>query len=95
MHISLPAVLGFTAIVQAWLPSDRELFQNKTRDTPKRWLPSSGTIRGVNLGSMFIVEPWMAATEWSDMGCGSYASEVGSQILSQSENTELMTDYTF
>ncbi|KAF2087572.1 glycoside hydrolase family 5 protein, partial [Saccharata proteae CBS 121410] len=26
-------------------------------------------IRGVNLGSQFIVEPWMAAQEWIDMGC--------------------------
>ena len=24
---------------------------------------------------MFIVEPWMASTEWSNMGCGSYSSE--------------------
>ncbi|KAL6719025.1 hypothetical protein ACLMJK_003260 [Lecanora helva] len=35
------------------------------------WLPSSGKIRGVNLGSQFVVEPWMASNEWSSMGCDS------------------------
>jgi glucan endo-1,6-beta-glucosidase len=43
--------------------------------TPKRWLPASGKIRGVNMGSLFVFEPWTASTEWSNMGCGSYASE--------------------
>lgn len=32
------------------------------------WLPED-KIRGVNLGSLFIIEPWMASTEWSSMGC--------------------------
>lgn len=41
----------------------------------KRWLPGTLPIRGVNLGALFIVEPWMAGTEWSDMGCGAYQSE--------------------
>ncbi|KAI9743002.1 MAG: hypothetical protein M1818_003297 [Claussenomyces sp. TS43310] len=41
----------------------------------KRWLPSLTPIRGVNLGSLFIVEPWMAMTEWESMGCTGYNSE--------------------
>jgi hypothetical protein len=41
----------------------------------KRWLPASGKIRGVNLGSLFVFEPWIAESAWSSMGCGSYASE--------------------
>ncbi|KAF9696466.1 hypothetical protein EKO04_005538 [Ascochyta lentis] len=32
-------------------------------------------IRGVNLGSLFIVEPWMSSGTWKDMGCGDAASE--------------------
>ena len=87
MRSSILAVLGLTAIVKAWLPSDRNLFGNSTANakwetlpagngrTVKRWLPASGKIRGVNLGAMFIVEPWMASTEWSNMGCGAYQSE--------------------
>jgi len=39
------------------------------------WLPASGKIRGVNLGSLFVFEPVWGETEWSNMGCGSYASE--------------------
>lgn len=36
------------------------------------WLPGNLPIRGVNLGSQFIVEPWMASTEWTDViGCTS------------------------
>jgi hypothetical protein len=41
----------------------------------KRWLSASGKIRGVNLGSLFVFEPWIAESAWSSMGCGSYASE--------------------
>lgn len=34
-----------------------------------------GKIRGVNLGGLFIVEPWMMPGEWSSMGCGQYPDE--------------------
>ncbi|KAF1931745.1 glycoside hydrolase family 5 protein [Didymella exigua CBS 183.55] len=32
-------------------------------------------IRGVNLGSLFIVEPWMSSATWKSMGCGDAKSE--------------------
>lgn len=71
--------------VSAWLPNQERtilardganLFERNTT-TSKRWLPeaSSGKIRGVNLGSMFVFEPWIAESAWSDMGCGPYQSE--------------------
>ena len=36
------------------------------------WLPGGGKtkIRGVNLGSLFVLEPWMACDEWQAMKCG-------------------------
>ncbi|KAF3052127.1 hypothetical protein E8E11_011134 [Didymella keratinophila] len=37
-------------------------------------LPSH-KIRGVNLGSLFIVEPWMSSDTWKSMGCGGTKSE--------------------
>lgn len=45
------------------------------RSATKRWLPGSGKIRGVNLGALFVLEPWMAGNEWNSMGCGAYKSE--------------------
>ncbi|KAH8918437.1 glycoside hydrolase family 5 protein [Atractiella rhizophila] len=30
---------------------------------------ASGKIRGVNLGGLFVVEPWMMGGEWARMGC--------------------------
>ncbi|OJD33058.1 glucan endo-beta-glucosidase b [Diplodia corticola] len=52
------------------------------------WLPTSpppgitlsgfaatSKIRGVNLGSQFVVEPWMAGDEWAAMGCGTTKAE--------------------
>lgn len=41
------------------------------------WLPNAdkGVIRGVNLGGLFIIEPWMMSSQWSAMGCGAYKSE--------------------
>jgi len=38
------------------------------------WLPDA-KVRGVNLGSLFIVEPWMMSNSWSTMGCGGQNSE--------------------
>jgi glucan endo-1,6-beta-glucosidase len=60
--------LSLFTLTQAWLPSDRSLF-NLTASNP------SGKIRGVNLGSLFIIEPWMALTTWANMGCGDSRSE--------------------
>jgi len=44
-------------------------------DMAKRWLPGNLPIRGVNLGSLFIMEKWMSSTEWSNVGCGSTETE--------------------
>ncbi|KAI5917239.1 glycoside hydrolase family 5 protein [Camillea tinctor] len=41
----------------------------------RRWLPSVDKIRGVNLGSLFIVEEWFADDEWASMGCKGYYDE--------------------
>lgn len=38
------------------------------------WLPS-GKVRGVNLGSQFVFEPWIAESTWSKMGCDNQNSE--------------------
>jgi len=38
------------------------------------WLPE-GKIRGVNLGGLFVVEPWMMQDEWNAMGCRDQLSE--------------------
>ena len=82
MRFSTLALLGCAALTQAWLPADKNLFGDEAKTiaagkgrTVKRWEPGSGKIRGVNLGSMFIVEPWMAGDEWSSMGCGDAQSE--------------------
>lgn len=40
-----------------------------------RWQPGTMPIRGVNLGSHFIIEPWMASDEWNSMGCGGAGDE--------------------
>ena len=83
--LTITAYAGFSA---AWMPTRNDplvsdiqnshqarLFQNKTQNETTRWLPGNLPIRGVNLGSQFIVEPWMANDEWNSMGCGGQASE--------------------
>lgn len=69
--------------VSAWLPEvdkhivaqdGMNLFNTTTALRSKRSLPS-GKIRGVNLGALFVLEPWMAWSEWSRIGCSAYASE--------------------
>ncbi|KAL2013224.1 hypothetical protein VTN00DRAFT_749 [Thermoascus crustaceus] len=67
MHLVTSLLLllgGSTSLVKAWLPTDqsRSLSAFTNGNTTK--------IRGVNLGSHFIVEPWMAYGEWVNMmGC--------------------------
>lgn len=82
--LSLLATLAVPAA--AWLPGEnRDIYArdgsnlfNTSALLPagvgKRTIPS-GKIRGVNMGSLFVLEPWMASTEWSNMGCGNAASE--------------------
>lgn len=44
--------------------------------TVSAYLPSASTkIRGVNLGSYLVFEPWMAETSWKEMGCEGLDSE--------------------
>lgn len=40
-----------------------------------RWLPSGTKVRGVNLGTAFLFEPWMATSEWEKMGCSSQSGQ--------------------
>ena len=78
---------SLVAVVGAWMPVARNmtardgnnLFESRQSyfsNEHKRWLPNNLPIRGVNLGSMFVVEPWMASTEWSNvLNCGDTGSE--------------------
>src|ERR1700726_4453253 len=87
MRLHLIILLALTSLSSAWLPVEHKvlvsrdgtnLFNATTltgRRSVKRWLPGSGAIRGVNLGSMFVFEPWIGEAEGSNMGCGNQASE--------------------
>lgn len=72
--------------VSAWLPhlnahrmesrDGSNFFNNSAKSIEGRWLPTNGNpIRGVNLGSLFVLEPWMASNSWSTMGCDGQQSE--------------------
>ena len=55
-------------------PHQANLMQQEEQNLTMRSLPNL-PIRGVNLGSQFIVEDWMADDEWNSMGCGGLKSE--------------------
>ena len=86
-RLSVAAVAALASFSHAWLPDSTlldkrgfSLFERNVTDRDvdangKRWMPESGRIRGVNLGSLFVVEPWMVPDEWNNMGCGGQASE--------------------
>lgn len=83
MHFTtlLPFVLlGIFDHASAWLPRDNNLVSTRRSSSSgnqlkSRWLPSSSKIRGVNLGGLFVAEPWMMSDEWSSMGCSGLNSE--------------------
>ncbi|ORY04290.1 glycoside hydrolase superfamily [Clohesyomyces aquaticus] len=72
MKFSLLSLLALGTAVQAWLPHERNLFGEQPSS---RFSSSYNKIRGVNLGSLFIIEPWMASQEFASMGCGGQKSE--------------------
>lgn len=70
MFAAITAITCSAGLALGWLP------QEKQNGTSHRCLLSAGEkIRGVNLGSQFVIEPWMASDEWSSMGCGGTQSE--------------------
>ncbi|KAF7925440.1 uncharacterized protein EAE97_010521 [Botrytis byssoidea] len=85
MYISTLLTALLASTVGAWMPGGEKdlrsedgvsLFNPEAKHpTARRWTPASGKIRGVNLGSLFVFEPWIAETAWSAMGCGPYKSE--------------------
>jgi aryl-phospho-beta-D-glucosidase BglC (GH1 family) len=89
MHvIAYTAILGcLLAPTLCWLPGGTKEVQavdgsNLFNPTPSHAsrhrrstaLPSN-KIRGVNLGSLFVFEPWVATPAWQSMGCGTSAAE--------------------
>ncbi|KKY17953.1 putative endo-beta [Diplodia seriata] len=56
-------------ITHAWTP------RSPPPDVTLSTFSGTSKIRGVNLGSQFIIEPWMARDEWAAMGCGSTKAE--------------------
>lgn len=83
MKTTLATVVALSGLVSAWMPGvHKDIVSikgenrfNKTDPITKRWLPSSGKIRGVNLGSLFVFEPWLAESSWSSIGCSGQNSE--------------------
>ncbi|KAI6084141.1 glycoside hydrolase family 5 protein [Hypoxylon rubiginosum] len=74
--LSKPLITALLAFASARIAQCIPL-ESKDESTrhSRRWLPSVDKIRGVNLGSQFIIEPWMAYDEWNSMGCGSTNDE--------------------
>ncbi|KAJ8127694.1 hypothetical protein O1611_g5942 [Lasiodiplodia mahajangana] len=63
--------LATASVVTATLPGS---YKEKPA-VSRRWLLGDDKIRGVNLGSLFIVEEWFAKDEWASMGCKGYYDE--------------------
>ena len=66
-------LLSLSGLTFAWLPWDDKNITSSSGTN--LFATSKGKIRGVNLGSLFVMEPWIAEQEWSKMGCGQQNSE--------------------
>lgn len=77
-------LLPFLTVASAWMPGvDKQILAQDGTDLfnttsvssiRKRTIPAN-KIRGVNLGSQFVFEPWIAESEWSATGCAGQQSE--------------------
>ena len=80
MRSLILTITAFAGLSAAWMPTESDALGSDVEDSPilqrreqnktKRMLPNNLPIRGVNLGSQFVIEPWMAHDEWNSMGCG-------------------------
>jgi len=71
-RLYLFALTALASLGHAWLPAEQADEPSDLRHAKrnsKRWLPPTQKIRGVNLGSLFVFEPWMAGNTWNAM-CG-------------------------
>ena len=76
MIASVVLFVASLAFVHSWMPHERnmtagdgnDLFEaNPNTNVERRWLPAKQPIRGVSVGSMFIIEPWMAKNAWNNV----------------------------
>lgn len=65
--------LAISTLVTAWLPETDKTITS--RNGTNLFASSKGKIRGVNMGSQFVFEPWIAEKAWSSMGCKGQKSE--------------------
>ncbi|TVY65554.1 putative glucan endo-1,6-beta-glucosidase B, partial [Lachnellula suecica] len=90
MHvIAYITILGFLFAppVLGWLPGGDKEIRGVDGNSHFSLSPSlssahrrsialpTGKIRGVNLGSLFVFEPWLATQTWKKMGCGASLTE--------------------
>ncbi|KAJ5084889.1 glucan endo-1,6-beta-glucosidase B [Penicillium alfredii] len=64
---------ALAGLASAWLAGDNKEITSK--DNKNLFSSVNNKVRGVNLGSQFIFEPWLGESAWSDMGCSGRASE--------------------
>ncbi|KAI6756965.1 hypothetical protein HG530_011563 [Fusarium avenaceum] len=65
----------FLGAASAWTPQSRVVARANGEKLTERRLLDDKKIRGVNLGSQFIIERWMAEESWKTMGCSAYNDE--------------------
>ncbi|KAE8393156.1 putative glucan endo-1,6-beta-glucosidase B [Aspergillus alliaceus] len=70
MRVAALSILA--TLTLAWLPSNKRVTSSNGTDL---FAPSDGKIRGVNLGTQFVFEPWIAMQAWSEIGCEGEQSE--------------------
>lgn len=63
-----------SSLVLAWLPMSDKPVRAKNGDD--LFKISNGALRGVNVGSLFVMEPWMIPNTWTKMGCGKQKAEM-------------------
>ncbi|CAG9947752.1 unnamed protein product [Clonostachys rosea f. rosea IK726] len=75
MILTKVALSLLVAMAQAWTLDSRELIPEDGSSLTERWLPKASKVRGVNLGSQFIIEEWFTKDSWKNMGCYGWYDE--------------------
>ncbi|KAF2755754.1 putative endo-beta-1,6-glucanase [Pseudovirgaria hyperparasitica] len=77
----ITAFVSILPLASAWLPGHHSSIELSAFGVTNRSIAGRQTIvvpdkiRGVNVGSLFIIEPWMVGESWNRIGCSNQPSE--------------------
>ncbi|KAJ5888973.1 glucan endo-1-6-beta-glucosidase B [Penicillium taxi] len=90
LSLRLTVITALSTLAAAWLPSNKTI---TSINGTNLFSSSNNKIRGVNLGTQFVFEPWIASSAWEKMGCGAAGAKSESECVKALGQAEANTTF--